>query len=127
MGTVVAPHQAVASTVVRRRLVADLAGSGLPPALVDDAALLVSELVANAVRHGRPLPGGVVEVGWSVDGDRLRLEVRDGGGNGTPSPRPSRVSDTEGRGLAIVAAVAVDWGVESTPDGTTVWAVLERH
>jgi serine/threonine-protein kinase RsbW len=65
-------------------------------------------------------------VRWSVEGDRLRLEVRDGGGNGTPSPRPSQVSDTEGRGLAIVAAVAVDWGVESTPDGTTVWAVLQR-
>ena len=91
--------------------------------VVEDALLLVSELVTNAVRHGRP----EIEVGLLTDARRVRVEVRDTGDRlpVVPPGRPS-IDRPTGRGLLIVAATAHDWGVVRGPDGAgkTVWAEL---
>jgi serine/threonine-protein kinase RsbW len=120
-------HAPASAGEVRRRLGADLADAGLARAVVGDAALVLSELVGNAVRYGRPLPGGVLEVSWSLDGDSLWLRVSDGGGPSVPVRHEAGPEDVRGRGLAIVAALARDWGVEQSRNGTgrsTVWVEL---
>ena len=96
--------------------------------MVGDATLVVSELVGNAVRYAAPLPGGVLEVSWAVDPDRVRLRVSDGGGPSVPLRHDAGPEDVRGRGLAIVAALARDWGVELSANGagptSTVWVDL---
>jgi serine/threonine-protein kinase RsbW len=109
-------------------MAADLARLGLSRELVEDAALLVSELVGNAVRYAHPLPGNVLRVSWEYAPGRLRLQVTDGGGRDRPEVRDAGPFDTRGRGLAIVDAVAVAWGVERDRGGashtSTIWAEL---
>ena len=96
--------------------------------MVDDAALLASELVGNSIRYAHPLPGGVMCVAWSVENRRVLLEVTDGGGRSSPQVREAGPSDVRGRGLAIVDALAEDWGVDRRENGvspvSTVWVEL---
>jgi anti-sigma regulatory factor (Ser/Thr protein kinase) len=97
----------------------------IPPPLhsiAEDALLVVSELVTNAVRHGEP------EIVLSVDirADRIRIEVRDGNDAlpKVPAMDPA-VDRPTGRGLLIVAATASDWGVvKSDEPGKCVWAEI---
>jgi anti-sigma regulatory factor (Ser/Thr protein kinase) len=121
-------HVPASAGEVRRRLGADLADAGVPAAMIGDAALVVSELVGNAVRYGRPLPGGVLEVSWSLEPDCLLLRVSDGGGPSRPERHEAGPEDVRGRGLTIVAALARDWGVELAQNGSgptsTVWVEL---
>lgn len=92
----------------------------------DAAALVVAELVANAVLHGR-LEGRGFRLGLALlPTTRLRIEVTDPRGERLPTaPRPG----TEGgRGLVIVGALAADWGVcPSPPSGKTVWAEIDSR
>jgi serine/threonine-protein kinase RsbW len=121
-------HASASVGLVRRRLVDDLARLGLPHELVEDAALLLSEMVGNAVRFARPLPGNVLLVRWGIVRGRLLLRVTDGGGPDQPRVRDTGPSDTRGRGLAIVEAISAAWGVKRRVSGTgrssTVWAAL---
>ena len=113
---------------VRHRLGAELAGAGIPASVVGDAALVLSELVGNSIRYARPLAGGVLEVTWAVRPDCILLRVSDGGGPSVPQRHDAGPEDVRGRGLAIVAALARDWGVEVQQNGggpvSTVWVEL---
>lgn len=120
------PHSPTSAGEVRHSLVADLRRLGVPREMVDDAALLVSELVGNAVRYARPLPGGIIHVSWSCDHRCLIVRVTDGGSVDAPHLRQAGPSDTRGRGLAIVDTLARVWGVENGHNGSTVWAELTR-
>lgn len=131
MSSVLVAAAASSAGVVRRQLTADLLIRGLRTELIEDAALIVTELVANAVRHGAPLPGGGVLVTWSVRSGVLRLQVSEGGPGPTLAKAaiartPQSLADQEaesGRGLAIVGALASSWGIR-TAGRTTVWAEL---
>lgn len=86
-----------------------------------DAVLVLSELIANAIRHG----DGAVEVRLHRRPGELRIEVSD---EGPADPvvlrRPDAASPT-GRGLGIIEHVAADWGVRPRQEGgKTVWASL---
>lgn len=118
------PHSPSSAGKVRHSLVADLRRLGFSRERVDDAALLVSELVGNAVRYARPLPGGVIQVSWSYDRNCLAVRVTDGGSLDAPHMRRAGPSDTRGRGLAIVDALARSWGVDNRNDVSTVWVEL---
>ena len=85
---------------------------------------MLSELVANSVRHASPLADGELEVSWDMTGRGIELRVTDGGGAAGPELRAVGVDDVSGRGLTIVAKLAAAWGVESTALGTTVWALM---
>ncbi len=128
LGRLAVRHAAASAGQVRRRLVDDLARLGLPHDLVEDAALLLSEMVGNAVRFADPLPGNVLVVSWGLVKGRLLLRVTDGGGPNRPQVRDAGPFDTRGRGLAIVEAMSAAWGVKRGASGvgrsSTVWAAL---
>jgi anti-sigma regulatory factor (Ser/Thr protein kinase) len=90
------------------------------PDWLDDALTVVSELVSNAVRHGDGCPTLWVD----VDGGHVTLTVVD---RSARRPRRREADETGGRGLTIVEAMSVDWGVDGAGDGKAVWARLPRH
>lgn len=87
--------------------------------LVDDALLLTSELVTNSVLYGGP----PVVVAVECDGELLRVQVRDGASE-MPEPREASPGAEDGRGLALVAAMSDDWGVDPDTDGKFVWFAI---
>lgn len=92
--------------------------------LTEDARLVISELVGNAIRHARPLPGSTMKVAWSCAPDGLDISVTDGGAATVPQRLDAGLSDLAGRGLAIVEALADRWWIEAKKSGTTVHALL---
>ncbi|MEU8686983.1 ATP-binding protein [Streptomyces sp. NPDC048665] len=90
-----------------------------------DAELCVTELVTNVIRHVGE--GTLVRVRViRADGDRIRVEVTDPAGQALPLPlsRSAALDDEEGRGLALLAAMALRWGVERGVEAKTVWCEL---
>ncbi|WP_404861415.1 ATP-binding protein [Gephyromycinifex aptenodytis] len=122
--TVRLPHVLYAVRDARRVIVADLTQRGIAPIVIEEAEAVVSELVANSVRHARPLADGCVRVRWKVKGGAVEVEVRDGGGTNTPRPVRPSVWSVRGRGLRIVRSMAHEWGVQDERNGRTVWAAL---
>jgi len=87
--------------------------------LADDIALVVTELVANAVRHaGTDLTLRLVRLDSGV-----RLEVADRSTRPL-RPREAGLVDEGGRGLLLVDALSTRYGVETDSDGKLVWAEL---
>ncbi len=109
---------------IRREVVADLVARGVSASVVDESEVVVSELVANAIRHARPLPDGAIRVHWKVKNDVVEVEVSDGGAATVPRPAPPTTWGPGGRGLRIVRSLAHEWGVIEDPNGRTVWASL---
>jgi serine/threonine-protein kinase RsbW len=114
--------RAASVALVRRTLVEDLETRNVPTEVVDEAEIVVSELVSNAIRHARPLADGNLRVHWKVKAGVVEVEVTDGGGESTPRPAPRTVWAASGRGLRIVRSLAHEWGVSEDRNGTTVWA-----
>ncbi|MFJ1869358.1 ATP-binding protein [Streptomyces sp. NPDC088097] len=76
----------------------------------DTAELLLSELVTNALRHARAPRGRQIGVRVARYGGVLRVEVADAGDPVELAPQAAGEADEQGRGLAIVAALAERWG-----------------
>lgn len=85
----------------------------------DDAEVLVSELVTNAVRHA-PIPGAALRLRLLRAGARLRIEVHDQSA-AVPRPRPVDLMEETGRGWFLVAVMADRHGTDHTPSGKAVW------
>jgi len=99
----------------------------LPRDIADSLEWVVTELVTNAVIHGRATRGSRVVVAYHLDDDLLRVEVRDAA-SGMPRVGAPAFADGEaatgGRGLLVVAALADDWGVMPRVIGKSVWAEI---
>ncbi|MFG1998099.1 ATP-binding protein [Spirillospora sp. NPDC048911] len=121
---VLLPHAPSSVAVARKRLGSDLIASGVFDSVVDDASVIISELLSNALRHARPLPSGQVRVTWSYQGEMLEVAVSDGGAMTEPRRGPGTLSSLGGRGLGIVEALSEGWGVRHEDGATTVWAQL---
>ena len=124
LSAVLLPYAPASVATARWQLAADLREAGIAETAIGDAALVMSELLSNAIRHARPLPGACVRVAWELTGDSLEVSVEDGGATTRPRASHPSLSSLGGRGLAIVEHLSTNWGVK-TSDGTTVWAILE--
>jgi anti-sigma regulatory factor (Ser/Thr protein kinase) len=109
-----------AAFVEARRFVRETAARRAPRQVLDDAMLLTSELVTNAVRHAGHTSDDPIELTVSVDSDVLRVSVRDQGPGFDPR-EPLVRSEEGGWGLALVRRLSSRWGVTSVDDGTDVW------
>ncbi|MEU6813981.1 ATP-binding protein [Streptomyces sp. NPDC046860] len=104
--------------IARRMAIHYLTVHRLDTALFEDVAVVVSELVTNAVEYGR---GAAVGLRLRCHDGELRVEVRDN----NPAPAILRTptdDDESGRGLWLVAVLARDWGVSS--DGRMTWCTF---
>jgi anti-sigma regulatory factor (Ser/Thr protein kinase) len=100
----------------------------LDPLVYEDAALLITELVSNSVRHAGPRAGDRIVLDLSVTVARVRVDVHDGGPGFVPVPRePGDVSPYHW-GLHIVERIADRWAVvPANGNGSTcVWFELDR-
>ncbi|MBX6391243.1 MAG: SpoIIE family protein phosphatase, partial [Frankia sp.] len=98
---------------------AALAEWGLAEETLETSVLVLSELIANAVAHGRaPIDARVRRLG-----ERVIVEVADGGGR-LPRRRHAGADEEAGRGLELVATLADRWGTRPTADGKVVWAEI---
>jgi anti-sigma regulatory factor (Ser/Thr protein kinase) len=98
----------------------------VPPRRLHDVALLVTELVANGVRHGGADTGAELQVRVVGRPPALRVEVVDPGRrrDGVAPRHPDVNGGGGGLGLHIVDRVASRWGVRDGPP-TTVWFELD--
>ncbi|GGM28770.1 SpoIIE family protein phosphatase [Dactylosporangium sucinum] len=89
-----------------------------PPRVVDDMTLVVSELAANAVLHGRP----PIQLRLRRTATHVVLELHD---TAPYLPRKQRPTpdDEHGRGLQLVASLCDRWGTRPTADGKAVWCM----
>jgi anti-sigma regulatory factor (Ser/Thr protein kinase) len=107
-----------ARTVIERCL-----ADQVTPSALENARLLMSELVTNSVRHSGGADGDVVTVRVHLWRDVCRLEVEDPGSDGEAAPRRRDPGNGSGMGLNIVQMLSERWGVVRAGEGPTrVWA-----
>jgi len=108
--------------LARRALVRELQRRRTPLQAVDEVAVVVSELLGNAVRHAAPTPSGDLQLRWRLRAETVEVAVVDGGG-GRVRRSPATEDATTGRGLHLVEALAEAWGTaEAGPGERAVWA-----
>jgi anti-sigma regulatory factor (Ser/Thr protein kinase) len=126
MSSVTVPHARSSVSAARHALADELAANGIAEPMRDDAVLVLSELVSNAIKHAAPLPSGEINVCWALHQDCLHLEITDGGALTRPQAAAAAVSSLGGRGLDIVRTICREWGVTEEGNAVTVWADLPR-
>jgi anti-sigma regulatory factor (Ser/Thr protein kinase) len=93
-----------------------------PPRNFDAAALLTTEVVSNAVRHGSPDRGDPIEVTLTTSEGLLKVTVNDRGTGYDPAT--VEIGDTSW-GIHLVDQLASRWGVERKREGTEVWFEMD--
>jgi anti-sigma regulatory factor (Ser/Thr protein kinase) len=117
------PNRPDSAPAARTFLARLLDGWGVPEEMIDDAALLTGELMANAVQHG----SGVVTLKIEANNGRLHVGVHDDEEALAEADRTG-TSDLGGSGLWIVESMARDWGTDMSDEdtGKTVWFELKN-
>jgi len=119
------PFSAASAGEVRRALENWLHHQGYDNGVIDDARLVITELLGNAIRHAAPLPNGTLLVRWRIEDGRLQLTVCDGGGVTAPTRVEAMPDSLGGRGLAIVEALSSSWWVERTRQVSAIHAWID--
>jgi anti-sigma regulatory factor (Ser/Thr protein kinase) len=123
------PFEPSTPSIARTKLAGFLTVNRAAPEVIDDALIVLSEMVANAVSHGRPADDGTMELAWTIDPERqlLEISVHDGGVGASLEPIDFDEDSLSGRGLSIINRVADRWWVDMSA-GTRVRAELAlRH
>jgi len=92
----------------------------LDAAVCDDAVLVASELVGNAIAHART----ACRLNVRLDARGLTIAVRDYDYGGLLNPLACTSAGRRGQGLFLVASVSRAWGATPTENGKRVWALL---
>jgi anti-sigma regulatory factor (Ser/Thr protein kinase) len=117
------PLGVVAPTAARRAMRSVLMGWGYrDPDWLDEAELIVSELVSNAVRHG----GGCIELSMQSHDHQVVTRAADGS-SVVPRRRYHLGPDAGGLGLKIIEAYGAGWGAEDYQGGKRVWVRLRPY
>jgi serine/threonine-protein kinase RsbW len=107
------------------RIVVEGLRGRIAPAVLEDAQLVVSELVSNSVRHSGAPRDAVLGLCVGLTDTRVCVEVSDPGCGGVVAPRAPDLEGGGGFGLPLVGALAERWGLERVAgSGTRVWAEL---
>jgi anti-sigma regulatory factor (Ser/Thr protein kinase) len=117
------PAEAIAPALAR----AGIRGMSpqVPDRLAADLALLVTEVVSNAVRHASADPGDEVVVRLFAN-HRIRVEVVDHGPGFEAGDREQpRAARADGWGLYLLDSLSSAWGVDHVGEQTTVWFELD--
>lgn len=109
-----------ASIGAARRLVTSLCATAHLESLREVAVLLVSEVATNALIHG----SGDLTITARAGEDAMRVEIFDHS-SARPRVRDASAHDEGGRGLAMVDALATDWGVAPALHGKVVWFLVD--
>lgn len=112
----VVPSRLDSAPAARAFLMRLLNGWGIDDGVIEDASLLTTELLSNAVRHG----AGAVKLRIEVDHGVVEVRVHDDGGE-VPAVHHADPTSTGGRGLWIVECVADEWGSDAEEPGKSVW------
>lgn len=120
MGVLAVRHDPTSAALVRHSIADDLADASVTPDSIADVVLVASELVGNAVLH-TAASADDLGISWEIGADTVTVRVVD------PSDTPPRLRTADvsvggGRGLAIVAALAEDWGTRPLAIGKEIWA-----
>jgi anti-sigma regulatory factor (Ser/Thr protein kinase) len=107
-----------------RAVVNEELGRSVSAKVLEDATLLVSELVSNAVRHAPRAGIPEVELRLKLDPERVRVVVSDPGAGFVAAPRLPTASESSGWGLYLVDRIADRWGV-ITKDRSEVWFEID--
>jgi anti-sigma regulatory factor (Ser/Thr protein kinase) len=119
VGALAVRHHATSAAVVRHSIADDLAGNAVARDSIDDVVLVASELVGNAVVHTDDAED--LDISWELEPGSVVVRVADPSDD-LPRQLDIATAGASGRGLAIVAAIATDWGVERRDHGKQVWA-----
>jgi anti-sigma regulatory factor (Ser/Thr protein kinase) len=92
-----------------------------------DVVLVISELVTNSVRHAGLDASEPVQLTVGMEGDTVRVAVRDPGPGFKPPGAPSDPAHIGGWGLVLVDQLATRWGVEHDGVANVVWCELKRR
>ena len=122
--TVRLPFSPTSVAVARQKLKTWMTAIGGSVESVEDARVVVSELVANSVRHAKPLPDGSIVVSWAQENGGVQLSVTDGGSSTRPRSLHAPASALAGRGMSIVEVLAQRWWTERTATRSTVHVLL---
>ena len=115
--------KAAGSAAMARRALDRLTGE-VDERRLDDARLLVSELIANAVEHVDA--DGMIELRVDNDDERLRVEVLDPGPGFTADPRRPGDEAESGWGLHFVSKVADRWAADRDGRGRVWFELMSR-
>ena len=107
----------VSTPAAARAFAREAVESGLPDVRIEDVALVVSELVTNAVVHGE----GDITLNVVVAPDTVHVEVEDREPE-LPGQVDAALDSESGRGLLLVSRIAKRWGVRPASAGKVVWA-----
>jgi anti-sigma regulatory factor (Ser/Thr protein kinase) len=112
-----------AAGVARRSVLSSKVG--VPSVMRHRLALLLSELVTNAIQHGGAGPHQTIQVRLASTPKRVRVEVHDPGSH-DGIPRDRLETETGGYGLLLVDRLADGWGRENTGrGGSLAWFELD--
>jgi anti-sigma regulatory factor (Ser/Thr protein kinase) len=110
-----------ASPAAARAAAREFLDERCPTQLLEDVAIVVSELVTNAVMH----TGDVCVLIVHYSSDQIVIEVRDTDVWRRSGVKRSRGAHDLGRGLGAVQTLSDRWGIERTDDGKSVWAEFD--
>jgi serine/threonine-protein kinase RsbW len=106
-----------------RRVLVERLSAALPATVLGDLQLLVTEIVANSVRHGGVGEDGEIDLRVAISDHRVRVEMRDTGIQADPKLRTPDLGGGGGFGMLLVSRMSERWGVDHEPN-VVMWFEL---
>jgi serine/threonine-protein kinase RsbW len=110
-----------------RRVLVERLSAALPATVLGDLQLLVTEIVANSVRHGGVGEDGEIDLRVAISDHRVRVEMRDTGIQADPKLRTPDLGGGGGFGMLLVSRMSERWGVDHEPNVVMWFELALQH